>query len=513
MIAELRFYLRLLPRRLPVMILLFLSASLAGVIVAQRLPAVYSTSATLLVESAQISDGQRRPQAQSSAAEQLQVIQQQLLTRSNLIEIANEVQVFEDQASMTPDQIVRAMRSASNIRLTIGRDQATLMRLNFSAGDPVKVADVVNRYVDIALESSTAAATSQAEDTRAFYEQEVQKYSDEIDAQSSKIATFKSANADALPENLEYNQNRQSLLQERISRAERELESIAIQRNNIMRVFQATGSVTTQGPPPLTPEESLLQQLTGELSVARSIYSDSNPRVRTLQAQIDALEERIAAAAAAAPDTPDNVPTAQSTALEISLAEIDSRTTTLTQEIADAQEELVTLRDSIERTPANGIVLDGLDRELENIQDLYNASVGRLAQAQTSLNIVAAAKGERVTVLEAASVPTAPSSPSRLKIGALGIAAGLGLAGGFFFLLELLNQTVRRPSDIVKSLEITPLATIPRIETKSQKRMRRILQVGASLVVLTSVPAALWAIDTYFMPLDLLYEKIKGRLT
>jgi uncharacterized protein involved in exopolysaccharide biosynthesis len=414
---------------------------------------------------------------------------------------------------MNPDEIVQAMSEASNIQLTIGRDQATLMRLGFTAHDPNKAAAVVNRYVDIALEISSAATTSQAEDTLAFYEQEVQRYSDELDQQSGRIATFKRENADALPENLDYNQTRQSLLQERVSRAERELDSLATQRINIMRVFEATGSITTQGPPVLSNEERLLQELEGELSIARSVYSPTNPRVRNLESQVAALKARIEETALAAPEARPAPLTAQTTALEISLAEIDSRAGTLRQEIADANEELLSLRSSIERTPANGIVLGGLEREQENIQNLYNASVGRLAQAQTSLNIVAAAKGERITVLEAASVPNEPSSPNRTQIALIGIGAGIGLAGGFFLLLEFLNQTVRRPGDIVKKLEIAPLATIPRIETVAQKRLRRGLLIAASLAVLASVPATLWAIDTYVMPLDLLFEKVKDRLT
>jgi len=513
MISDLRFYFKLLPRRLPVMILLFLSAAIAGLIIAQRLPAMYSTSATLLVESAQISEGPGQSAPQTSASDQLRVIQQRLLTRANLIDIANEVQVFPDQDAMNPDEIVLGMREASEIELTIGHDQANLMRLSFTSDNPEKVAEVVNRYVDIALEISSSASTSQAEDTLAFYDQEVKRYSEELDIQSGVIAAFKRENADALPENLDYNQTRQSLLQERVSRAERELDSLATQRTNILRVFEATGSVTAPGPLVLSNEERLLRDLESELSVARSVYSPSNPRVRNLESQVNALRSRMAAAALEAPDTPPTPPTAQRTALEISLAEIDSRVQTLRQEVADANEELLMLRDSIARIPANGILLSGLEREQENIQNIYNASVGRLAQARSSLNIVAAAKGERITILEAAFLPDEPSSPNRTAIALLSIGVGVGLAGGFFLLLEMLNQTVRRPTDIVKHLGITPLATIPRIETIGQKRWRRGLQIAASLVVMASVPLILWAIDSYFMPLDLLFEKVMNRLT
>ena len=124
MISDLRFYLSLLPRRLPVMAVLFLVSSIASVIIAQRLPPMYSTSATLLVESPQISEDLVRSTVQVTASEQLQVIQQRLLTRSNLLDIAREVTVFPEQNTMTPDKIVEGMREATNISLSVGRDQA-----------------------------------------------------------------------------------------------------------------------------------------------------------------------------------------------------------------------------------------------------------------------------------------------------------------------------------------------------------------------------------------------------
>jgi len=56
MISDIRFYIKLLPRRLPAMLLLFMISAIGGVIISQRLPSMYETSSTLLVESAQISD-------------------------------------------------------------------------------------------------------------------------------------------------------------------------------------------------------------------------------------------------------------------------------------------------------------------------------------------------------------------------------------------------------------------------------------------------------------------------
>lgn len=514
MISDIMFYLKLLPRRLPVMVLLFMISSIAGVIISQRLPPMYQTSATLLVESPQISDELVRSTVQVTASEQLQVIQQRLLTRANLLDIAREVRVFPEQGEMSPDEIVTGMRAATNISLSIGRDQATLMVIAFEAGRPQTVADVVNEYVNIALETNNAFRTNLAEDTLAFFEQEVERLSNELGLQSAKIVEFKSRNADALPENLEFSLSRRSLLQERLSRAERDRQSLIAQRANIQRIYETTGTVNSLNETPLSPEEAQLRALENELRVAQSVFSETNPRVRNLRVQVEALRSQLDATLPPENQTEAQDPaTPQSTALNISLAEIDSRLAALDQDIVDAQDELGVLQASIEKTPTNGIVLSGMEREQENIQNLYDAAVGRLAQAQASQRVELSAKGERITVLEAASIPSEPSSPNRTQVAAMGVGLGLALAGGFFVLLELLNTAIRRPVDIVRALEVTPLATLPRIETRADRRWRRAAQVASLLAVITIVPAVLWAVDTYYMPLDLLFEKIKNRLT
>jgi hypothetical protein len=86
------------------------------------------------------------------------------------------------------------------------------------------------------------------------------------------------------------------------------------------------------------------------------------------------------------------------------------------------------------------------------------------------------------------------------------------LAGALFALLELLNRSVRRPAEITGALGIKPLATIPFIESPRRRIVRNAVRLASFLVILIGVPAALWAVDTYFMPLDLLADRILQRI-
>ncbi|MCE8470558.1 hypothetical protein LZ189_16200, partial [Rhodovulum sulfidophilum] len=78
-------------------------------------------------------------------------------------------------------------------------------------------------------------------------------------------------------------------------------------------------------------------------------------------------------------------------------------------------------------------------------------------------------------VIENASVPQLPSGPGRTKVMALGAAAGLGLAGAYFVLLELLNRTIRSPAELSNRFDITPITTIPYMKPPRERgsRLRR----------------------------------------
>lgn len=508
MIHDFDFYLKLLTRRFPAMAALFLLCSCIGVVMALRMPTVYATGATLLVEASQIPSEMVRATAQIDTDEQLEVIQKRLMTRANLLDIARDNRVFANQPDMHPDDIVSEMRERTSVRRSSGRARADLLSVGFEGPDPQQVAAVVNQYVTIILEASNELRSRRAGGTLEFFDQEVETLSRNLDQQNAKIVEFKNDNADALPEGLNFRLSRQSLLQERLTRAERDIEALETQRADIKRIYEATGTVGTSTAA-RTPIQARLTKLQSDLNAALGVYSDSHPRVRQLRNQIAFAEEQIQLAIAL--EQGDNE-AEQMSALDVSMAEIDARIKPLKQEVVSLTEGLEALQDAIDRTPVNGIALAAMERDQQNLQQLYSNAVQRLSQARMGERIELSSKGERITVLEPATVPNSPAGPNRPKIMGMGVGAGLALAGGLFMLLELLNTTIRRPIDITHALNITPLATIPRFESQADRRRRRVVQLTTLAVVAVAVPTSLWAVDTFFMPLDLLFEKVMDRL-
>jgi len=501
--SDIRFYWGLFLRRLPIMASIFVLCSAIGIGLALTLPSRFVASARLLVESAQIPDELAASTVRTAAAEQLQIIEQRLLTRANLIDIANEFSVFGGTARMTPDQVVSNMRSLTSIDTTSGRDRATFMSISFRATDPALAANVVNEFVTLVLNEDSVRRQGLAGQTLDFFEKEVNRLNEELANGSAKIVSFKERNQDALPENLDFRVNRLSRLQDQIIASTRDRAALTEQRNRML----ALGSVT-QNNVTLSPAQQALRSARGELSAALTIYSENNPRVRVLKARIAQLETAAAAEGNGQTTTEDPA----KKLFELQLAELDQRAIYVDSRIERALVEIEELKIAIEKTPENAIRLEVLERDYQNTLGQYNSAASNLAKAQTGERIEVLSKGERISVIEQASPPTEPNSPNRQLIAGGGIALGTGLAIGFFLLLELINKTIRRPGDLTRGLSFQPLATIPYLETSGGKARRRALQTIVIAGLGIGIPIALWATHTFYMPLDLLTDKIVDRL-
>lgn len=516
MTIDLLFYWKLFLRRSPVMAALILLCSGLGVITALELPSTYATSARLLVEAPQIPDEMAASTVQTDAVEQLDIIEQKLLTRANMIDIANQLNVFENIREMEPDQVVEAMREATQVRRQSGRNQATLMTIGFEARSARIAAGVVNEYITLVLEENAEFRMSRAENTLEFFEQEVERLSADLDRQSVTIATFKTENVDALPEDQSYRLGRLTLLQERLSRLERDLNSGRAQRDDMTAIFETTGRIRQDETQPArrSAEEEQLIVARAELENALSVYSETNPRVSRLQTRVDRLETIVAAQTAAAVPEDDSgeTLTTEQALFQVTLAEIEGRLESLEQDIAATTAEIETLQERISASAANAIHLAGLEREYDSVQIRYTTAVNNLNEARMGERIEVTAQGERITVIENAAVPSTPSGPNRPLIAILGGLIGIALASGYFFLLEVFNRTIRRPAEISGRFGITPLATIPYMERRSRRILRRLARVAAMLLVMAGVPAALWYIDQNILPLELVVQKGLDRL-
>jgi polysaccharide biosynthesis transport protein len=499
---DLKFYWALLRRRLPVILLIVSLTTAAGIVLAYRLPPVYRAQARLLVESPQIPDDLAASTVRNTADEILLGIQQRLVTRANLLELSRQYTIHAETPQMTADQIVEDMRRRILFTLPAMRPNQTtgVVTVSFDSSVPGQSATVTNALVTQILQQNVEFRTTTSGGTLDFFQQEVRRLSEEMTQQNARILEFKEANRDALPESLDYRRSRQSAQQERLLQIDRELAGLRDRRQRLSDLFDRTGLVGTTGVT-LSPEQTRLDQLRQELASSLVIYSPQNPRVRALQTQVAALEE-VVRQQTGATETPGM------TAFDLQVADIDGQIDFLAQQKALLERELAALEASIEATPRNAITLGGLESDHENLRVQYNQAVGSLAEARMGDRIEVTARGQRIAVVEPATVPVQPAKPNRKLVAAAGFGAGLALSAALMILLEMTNQAVRRPVELVSALGITPFGTIPLMRTRADIWRRRIAYFGATATVVAGVPLALYLVHLHYMPMDLLIERI-----
>ena len=519
---DLKFYLSLFLRRLPYFLIFVALGTALGVTLARILPPVYLAEARLVVESEQIPDELAASTVRTQATEQLEIIQQRILTRDRLLEMANRLQIHAAEPGgaaqrLAPDEIVDDLRKRIRIVTTggaaRGQVQATIVTVSFEAPTATLSATVTNEVVTMILQENISMRTTVAGQTLDFFVQELARLDQELATRGAAILSFKEQNKDALPDSLEFRRTQQAAAQERLLQMDRDAAALKDRRAQLMQVYEATGRVVAAPVETLSPEEVQLKALRDERASALAVLSPENPKVKLLDAQIAALDRVVAAQTAAETPVSDTPAADPARAVyELQLADIDGQIAFLETQRSGIMTELDALRTSIEATPGNAIAIDTLERDYANTRAQYDQAAANKARAETGDIIEALAKGQRISVIEQAIAPRAPQSPNRPLIAAGGVGGGVALGIGVVILLELLNSAIRRPQDLTARLGIAPFATLPLMRTRRQVRRRRAIILLAFAVVIMAIPAGLWALDTYYRPLDLLLDQFLNRL-
>lgn len=509
---NIRYYLSIFLRRLPWFLVVATIISAIAVTVALSLPPAYESRTQIIVEQPQIPEELAASTVQTDPVEQLRLLEQRLLTRENMLDIARRLEVLPDLDEMNPDQIVEAMRARTTMDVPrVGRDALPLMSITFEAPEARKAAAVLNEYLTLIQRQDTEFRRGRAGETLDYFEQEVDRLGQELEAQSARILEYKQAHQGALPDSLEYRLGQQSNLQEQLSQITRDIATIRRQSEQLIRIYEATGQVggARQAEASLSPEQRRLQDMRAQLEEALLVYSDENPRVKLLRARIAELEAKVGASGS--PDEEGQDP-GRPPVLNIQLAELESRAQVLEEQKGEIEARLEALEESIGATPEVSITLEEMQRKYDSLQSQYNQSEDRLAQARTGERIETRSRGQRISVIEQPAVPSQPTKPNRVLIAGGGVFLGIAAGIGLILLIELLNNTPRRPEDLVKRFNITPLTTLPYVRTRRQLFTQRGIKLLIMLVILTGIPAAIYAVHVYYLPLDLLADRAMNKL-
>ncbi len=500
---DIRFYLSILLRRLPHIVALTFITTAIALAVALLMPKSYQSTAKILVEAPQIPTNLVKSTVPTSSLEQLLILQQQMTTGDNLVQLAEKLDVYgSDREELSRDAVIKDMRSRITFdQLPLGDGATTVFSVVFEAGTPELAAKAANELASSILLDNQRQRTDRAGDTLQFFNDEVKRLDVELNRIEAELLTFKTDHKDTLPESLDFRRQQQTSQQERLVALEREEADLRTRRSLLAENAITAGQFGNVGS--LSTEQQMLLDLNKALAEQLAIFSEDSPNIVSLRARIAALRGM------GATKSNGEAGKQPSSALDLQLADIDKRLQAIDRERSSLTQSIADLTKSVSATPATQTALNAIERNLGNIQTQYNTAIARRAEASLGTQIEARSDGGRFSLLEAAKPPETPVKSKRRLIVLAGGLGGIGLGLGLTFLLEMMNRTIRRPSELSQLLQRQPLGVIPYIsspaDTTSGFYNKRFAAAAVSAGI---IPALLLVTHYFYAPLASAFQRL-----
>ena len=428
-------------RRAFYFIIPFLLISVIGSLIAAAWPARYLAKGTILVEAQAIPSDLVRPTVAALANDRIQMIEQRILTRDNLLTIAKKFKLSKGlQERLSGTEIVdfikaRILIEPSELKLKPSdmmkgqpnqKKDAVAFTVGFEYEQPPVAALVANELVTMILNEDVRLRTSDATETTRFIEQEVKRLEAQLSLIDGQISDLK----------------------------------------------RRTGISVSADGQSRSAVSSDLDKLRQELLFKSATESDAHPDIKALKQKIAALE-KIAGVSQGSPAS------------------------------------AVTPQGSAAVTPAG---FDTLMTQRKTTEEELNKATQKLSAARLGESLERGQHSERLEVIEQPTPPDKPVSPNRPKLFAFVFAFALMVGGGLVVAAEMLNQSVRRSSDLFSLVDSHLVVAIPYIATHGEGLRKKRTKIATIVVSVAVLVGALIALFYLLPPLDLLFDKVMAVL-
>ncbi|TKB91135.1 MAG: lipopolysaccharide biosynthesis protein [Nitrospira sp.] len=565
---SLKDYLAAFRRRRTLILLTGLSLLTVSLTVAFLWPPTYKSTATILIEEQEIPSDLVRSTITSYADQRIEIIKQQVMSRTTLWKVVEQFNLYHDQLKNSPaEEIVKRFIKDIEVEV-ISADvvdkrtqHATKATIAFTVAyqnrSPELAQKVANELTSLFLGENLKSRERQAQEATSFLQQEAENLSRHIGEIDGKIASFKHRAGGALPELMPLNQ-------QMMNQAERELMDIDQQiRGHEERKSYLEGELATIKPN--TPILSVtgdrildsferLRALRAEFAGAAANLSPDHPDIMRMKQEIDALEKEsgqvpdaeevskrlIDARTALAADMerlgsehPDILQTQRKiAALEqeagrlrtvprkpltqrpenpayINLqAQLNSSTSSLEalrKTRVDVKRRLQGYATRLERAPEIEPEYLVLTRDRDTSGQKYQEIRSRLLEAKVSEGLEVQRKGERFSLIDPPSLPEKPFKPNRLAIVLLGVILAVGSSIGSAALVESLDHSIRTPEQLVLLTQQFPLAVVPFMPNEEDFSRTRTRRRIIKTAGISSFAVMVAIVHVFFIPLDVLW--------
>jgi polysaccharide chain length determinant protein (PEP-CTERM system associated) len=508
-------YINLIKRRLPYVIGFFFLIFICALVIAIKLPPVYSASGTILIESQQVQSDLSK---EKYATDRFAALKQVVLSKDNLVKIAqkNKLYGLDKKPTLSADGLIGAFRANIKVELLKadaeqwGDKPTFAFNVSFKHSNSEETYSVTNDLVNLFMEENDRASKERVTETADFYSKEASKQKIALEKIENEVTQYKQSHSNSLPENrdmkvvsLERLENDLRASQREYSTTQAELRSLDVSMESAKAGIGLSSSAETGS------SVSDLEKLKAELVKLNAIYSENHPSVRALQRRIDALEKN---------NTHNDGASSPVTAQSVMVAKVQAQIDSANARLKALELEESNIRAKINQT--EGLVMQSaqtegtlgtLLRDYDNAKLAYAEIKAKQDNSKIAKNIEMENKGERFVLIEAPVLPMRPIKPNRLLIIMLGFFGAVVGSVGLVVLMEALDSRVRGVDALASIMKIQPIATIPYITNLAEIKRKKHIVSYTFFVTLVIIAVILLGVHIFVEPLNELTTKLIAR--
>jgi len=531
-------FIKMLKRRKWLVLLPVLTMTAAIGYVVYKLPSVYESKTLLTVKPPTISDKVVQSLTEEDLTQQLQTINQEVLSRSSLEPMVQKYKLFElERNAGVPTELIIA-QMYKNIVVEPERSdddrKVAAFKITYRDRSPEAARNVTAELASKYVNAQVSRSTQTAEVTREFIDNQLNMAKTSLDVLEKQRLDIMTRNIETLPDSAQGLIAQLAGLRQREQTIAKEKETQIVERgrlndsiralNSQARIIEDYGEKETQqsiddaARVEDTPAYAQLVQKRAELKAKlenlKLSFKEKHPEVIKGQNDIDKVEDELTGLSK---NTQKRVQQAnkkgadraelQKRNLEIEKQRAESQIAQIEQQFLYKDEELrqnalqiAGLEAKINTIPNVKVALEGINNQYQSAKTTYDDLLKKRNDASLQVDRESNAQGETIRVQDAANLPSSPVAPKRAMLTAMGAAIGLILGLFLAALFELPRVLkIQNIEDAKHYTGLPILASVPPLHSHSEKAW---LKRSHYLRVLAGATAAIAVIPLIVMALQ-----------
>jgi polysaccharide chain length determinant protein (PEP-CTERM system associated) len=384
------------------------------------------------------------------------------------------------------EQTMEQLKSRTEISLS----GSNVLTIKYYDSDPVRAADITNKYAELLLEASIESNRQDATEAFKFLDGQMRDYHQKLLDAEARLKEFRSQNISAQPGTEAKVSDHVDSLAAELQKMRMELTAANARKLSLESQLTTESRLATS----LIRQEQYrasLGKLYAKLEKLQLSYHDTYPAITHIKHQIAELEKRLEQEKkiqSAPAEFEEKGTGLQSLGKRTAYADkgnfINPLYEHLRQELADTDAAIQTLKVRIAETErlldaelararrvhVSDATLAELTRDYEIYRDIYQQLVKRRENARVSMDLDLEQQGPQLRIYERATIPARPSGPPLWIFIAGGLAFGVLLPVGLAIAKILYDPRVHHASILVEKLELPVIAVVPHMSTLEERQ-------------------------------------------